>query len=55
MLTIQDILTNATLDIDQNKYLYDNVLTAWDSGSADLIRMLESPMNSGKTTTMLIN
>jgi len=54
MLTIQDILTNATLDIDQNKYLYDNVLTAWDSGSADLIRMLESPMNSGKTTTMLM-
>ena len=54
MLTIENILTRANLDVDQQNYLYENVLTGWDTGSPDLIRILESPMNSGKTTTMLM-
>lgn len=54
MLTIQDIISRATLDVDQNEYLFDNVLTDWDTGTPDLIRILDSPMNSGKTTTMLM-
>lgn len=54
MLTIKNILDNATLDADQQLYLYDNVLDAWATGSPDLIRILESPMNSGKTTTLLM-
>lgn len=54
MLTIQEILKNANLDVDQTDYLYDNVLSAWDNGDPNLIRILEAPMNSGKTTTMLM-
>lgn len=51
-LTFDDILADASLDQDQYDYLLTNILSAWDAGSASMIRTLSAPMSAGKTYTL---
>lgn len=51
-LTFDEIVSDASLDQDQYDYLLTNILSAWDTGSASMIRTLSAPMSAGKTYTL---
>lgn len=50
--TLEEIVDFASLDQDQFDYLVSNVLKAWDTGPANLIRTVQAPMSAGKTYTL---